>query len=72
MPDPAARQRLKNKMLDRWESEGGRIAADTTAAGDNRPTSKDKGEGKKLSSSRNNPTIGALASPTKRRKSTPK
>ena len=30
MPDPIARKRLKKKMLDRWENEGGAIAADTT------------------------------------------
>ena len=26
MPDPIARKRLKKKMLDRWENEGGAIA----------------------------------------------
>ena len=30
MSDPIARKRLKEKMLDRWENEGGRIATDTT------------------------------------------
>ena len=34
MPDPIARKRLKKKMLDRWENEGGAIAADTTTADD--------------------------------------
>ena len=32
MADPIARKRLKKKMLDRWENEGGRIATDTTSA----------------------------------------
>jgi hypothetical protein len=71
MPDPKAIRRLKTKMLDRWENEGGRIAADTTTAVDNRPTSKDKGRGKKISSP-DNSTVGAPASPIKRRKSTRK
>ena len=70
MPDPIARKRLKKKMLDRWENEGGRIATDTTTADDTRPTSKHKGHGKKLSSSRDNSMVGAPASPTKRRKPT--
>ena len=71
MPDPIARKRLKKKMLDRWENEGGSIAADT-AADDARPTSEKKGVGKKLSSLRNNSTVGAATSPTKRRKPTRK
>jgi hypothetical protein len=66
MPDSIDRKRLKKKMLDRWENEGGRIATDATTADDDRPTSGAKG--KKLSSLRDNPTVGAPASPTKRRK----
>jgi hypothetical protein len=65
MADPVARKRLKKKMLDRWENEGGRIAADTTAD-DTRPTPDDKGHGKKLS------TVRAPASSTKSRKPTRK
>ena len=71
MPDPTARKRLKKKMLDRWENEGGRIATDTTTADDTRPTSEDKGHSKKVSFPRNN-SVGALASQTKRRKPTRK
>lgn len=70
MPDPIARKRLKKKMLDRWENEGGSIASDTADA--TRPTSEDKGQGKKLSSPRDNSTVDAPASPTKRRKPTQK
>ena len=66
MPDPIARKRLKKKMLDRWENEGGRIATDATTADDDRPTSEAKG--KKLSSPRDNSTVSAPASPRKRRK----
>ena len=66
MPDPIARKRLKKKMLDRWENEGGRISIETTTAHDDGPTSEAKG--KKRSSSRDNSTVGAPASPTTRRK----
>ena len=68
MPDPTARKRLKKKMLDRWENEGGRIAADTTTADDKGLTKEDKGHSKKLSSQRDNSTVVAPVSPTKRRK----
>ena len=72
MPDPIARKRLKKKMLDRWENEGGTIASDTTSADASRPTSEAKGDGRKLSSPRDNLRVGAPASPTKKRRSTRK
>ena len=72
MPDPIARKRLKKKMLDRWENEGGRIAADKTTADDTRLTSEGTGQRKKLSSRRDNSTVAASASPTKSRKPTRK
>ena len=68
MADRIARKRLKKKMLDRWENEGGRIAIDTTTADASGPTSEDKGHGRKLSSPSDNSTVGAPASPTKMRK----
>ena len=68
MPDPIARKRLKKKVLDRWENEGGRIATDTTSEDASRPTSEDKGHRRKRSSPSDNSTVGAPASPTKRRK----
>ncbi len=68
MPDPIARKRLKKKMLDRWENEGGSIAGDTTSADTSRSTSEDKGHGRKLPSPNDNSPVGAPASPTKRRK----
>jgi len=71
MADPVARKRLKKKMLDRWENEGGRIATDTTSADASRPTSEDNAHDRKLSSSHNS-TVGDSASPTKRRKPTRK
>ncbi len=68
MPDPIARKRLKKKMLDRWENEGGAIVPDTTTTDDTCLTNEDKGKGKKQSSQRKNSTVGKPASPTKRRK----
>lgn len=68
MPDPIARKRLKKKMLERWENEGGAIVADTTSADANRPASENKGRGKKLSSPRDSSKVGAPASPAKGRK----
>ncbi len=68
MSDPIARKRLKKKMLDRWENEGGRIATDTTSADASRPPSEDKGHGRKRSSPSDKSSVGATASPTKRRK----
>ena len=72
MPDPIARERLNKKMLDRCENEGGRIATDIRSADAPIPTNKDKDHGKNLSSRRANSTVGAPASPTKRRKPTGK
>ena len=72
MPDPIARKRLKKKMLDRWENEGGKIAPDTTSADASKPTSENKGHGKKLSSPSDNSTVSGAASPTNRRKPTRK
>ena len=66
MPDPIARKRLKKKMLERWENEGGSIATDRTSADASRPTGKDKGRGRKRSSPSDNSC--APASPTKRTK----
>ena len=72
MSDPVAKKRLKKKMLDRWENEGGKIATDTTSADASRPTSEDKGHGRKRSSPSDKSPVSAPASPTKRRKPTRK
>jgi hypothetical protein len=71
MPDPIARKRLKKRMLDRWENEGGRIATETTSADPSKPAGKGKG-GKKLSAQPDNSPVSAPASPTKGRKPTRK
>ena len=70
MADAIDRKRLKKRMLDRWENEGGKIATDTADA--IRPPSEDKDGAGKLSSPSENSTIGTPASPTKRRKPTRK
>jgi len=72
MPDPIARKRLKKKMLDRWENEGGKIAIDTTSADASGPTRADKDHSRKQSSQGYNSTVGAPAVPTERRKLTRK
>ena len=72
MSDPIARKRLKKRMLDRWENEGGRIATDTTSADASGPRSEDKGRGRKRSSPGDSSTAGTPASPTNRRKPTQK
>lgn len=72
MPDPTARKRLKKKMLDRWENEGGSIATDATDADASKPASEDKGHRKKPSSQSEDSMIGTPASPPKRRKPTRK
>ena len=72
MPDVTARKRLKKKMLDRWENEGGAITADTTTSDDTCLTSADKGHGKKPSSQPDNSTVGVRASPKNGRKATRK
>lgn len=72
MPDPIARKRLKKRMLDRWENEGGRVATDTTSADASTPTSEDQGHSRKRSSPSDKSTVVPPASPTKKRKPTQK
>ena len=61
MPVPIARKRLKKKMLDRWENEGGRIAPDTISADASRPTGEDKGGGDALRFARACPWLSHCA-----------
>lgn len=68
MPDSIARKRLKKKMLERWENEGGKIATDTTSAEANRTTSEDKDHAEKLSSPRDHSTVVEPTSASQRRK----
>jgi hypothetical protein len=72
MPDQIARKRLKKKMLDRWENEGGRISADPTIADEKRSTCDPESEEKQLSASQDSSTVATPASPAKKRKTTQK
>ncbi|HEY5885570.1 MAG TPA: hypothetical protein VIT88_12835 [Pyrinomonadaceae bacterium] len=67
MPDPKARKRLKKKMLDRWENEGGSIVSETTSEDEINTTSKGKDRAKK-SSTRDTSSAGGPASTAKTRK----
>jgi hypothetical protein len=65
MPDDNARKRLKKKMLDRWENEGGRVAGDSPISTESNPPSDADGESSRTPASRNRSTRGALRTPTK-------
>ena len=72
MPDYVARKRLKKKMLDRWENEGGKVSSEQTTAGKDGTTNDRPSEGKQVSASHDNSTGGIPASPPKRKKPTRK
>lgn len=69
MPDNIERKRLKKKMLDRWENEGGKVSTESTTADKDAPTNDHLSEDKQLSASSDNSTT---ASPTKKPKRTRK
>ena len=66
MPDHIARKRLKKKMLDRWENEGGMISADLTSAHESSPTSEQESEGNQPSASPDNSKVGTRTVPQKK------
>ena len=68
MPDDNARKRLKKKMLDRWENEGGRIAADSTISSESNPASNRDSKGNPPPASRDESKVGATGTRTKKRK----
>ena len=72
MPDYAARKRLKKRMLDRWENEGGKVISEQTTADTDPSTNDSPSEGKQVSASHDKSTGGIPASSTKRKKSTRK
>ena len=72
MPDDNARMRLKKKMLDRWENEGGRIAADSTISSDSNPASNPDSKGNRTPAARDKSKVGAPGTRTKKRKLTQK
>ena len=72
MPDNIDRKRLKKKMLDRWENEGGRIAGDSVIANQTNPVSQGEGEGSKAPASNNSSRVDSISSRKKRRPPTQK
>ena len=72
MPDDNARKRLKKKMLDRWENEGGRIAADSTTSSESNPASNPDSKGNRTPASRDKSKVGTPETRTKKRKLTQK
>ena len=65
MPDQIERKRLKKKMLDRWENEGGRVAADPLIA--DQAANEREGEGGQASVSNNSSRVKSTSSSKKRR-----
>jgi hypothetical protein len=72
MPDDKARKRLKKKMLDRWENEGGRIAADSTISSESNPASNPDSKDNRTPASRDKSKTRAPETRTKKRKLTQK
>ena len=62
MLDNIERKRLKKKMLDRWENEGGRIAADAMIAKQSNLASQREGEGTQDPVSNNSSGVDSLSS----------
>ena len=72
MPNEVERKRLKKKMLDRWENEGGRIAADSSIANQSNTASQREGEGSHASASNDSSRLNSIPSRQKRRALTQK
>ena len=72
MPDNTERKRLKKKMLDRWENEGGRVAGDSVIANQSDPSSQPEGEGSQASASNNSSKVDSISSRKRKRRLTQK
>jgi hypothetical protein len=72
MSDYVARKRLKKKMLDRWENEGGRICSEPIKADERRPKNEHEGVVKEVSASHRKSKGRPPSSSTPWRKSTRK
>jgi hypothetical protein len=72
MPDNSERKRLKKKMLDRWENEGGRITADPVIANESNPASQRKGKNSQGRASNNSSRVDSISSRKTRRRLTQK
>lgn len=68
MPDEIERKRLKKKTLDRWENEGGRIAADSVIANQSKQVSQGEGEGSQAPASNNSSRANDSNSSRKKRR----
>jgi hypothetical protein len=72
MPDNIERKRLKKKMLDRWENEGGRISADPVIANESNPASQRKDKNSQGPASNNSSRSESISSRKRRRALTQK
>ncbi len=65
MADDMTGKRLKKKVLERWENEGGRIIANPLGANEDSPKGDHEGELNQKSGSHCISTVGASTSSTK-------
>jgi hypothetical protein len=72
MPDNIERKRLKKKMLDRWENEGGSIASEPVIPNQTKPASQRKRKDSQLPASNNSSRTDSSSSRKKRRAPTQK
>ena len=68
MPDKIARKRLKQKVLERWENEGGKIETEPKGDPGNNPTRGVESEANRSFRSSKNP-VGTSVSPRSKLKS---
>lgn len=68
MDDDITARRLKKKVLDRWENEGGKVVADTATADGGGQKINREGEIKELPGPHGIATTGAPDIPAKARK----
>ena len=69
MPDYIARKRLKQKALERWENEGGKVDADSEETRGSNPTTHHETEGNRSSRSREGSSAGTRNPPGRKLKS---
>ncbi len=72
MPNEIERKRLKKKMLDRWENEGGSITADPVIPNESNPASKRAGKDRQGPASGKSSKIESISSRKKGRRLTQK
>lgn len=68
MPNEIERKRLKKKMLDRWENEGGRITSDPIMANESNPPSQRAGKNSRRNDSNDSSKTDSVSSSKKRRR----